>query len=56
MDGRFKEVDKKFEGLEEKMDGRFKEVDKKIDGVNNNIRDYLNHMQKASRNSLRIRG
>ena len=50
------EVNKKFEDLEEKMDGRFKEVDKKIDSVNNNMRDYLSHMQKATRNSLRTRG
>ncbi|MCJ1461609.1 hypothetical protein MMC07_000206 [Pseudocyphellaria aurata] len=38
------------------MDRRFKEVNKKIDGVNNNMRDYLNHIQKASRNFLRTRG
>ena len=49
MDSLFNEVDKKLEDLEKKMDGR-------IDGVNNNMRDYLNHMQKASRNFLRIRG
>ena len=59
MDGRFNEVDKKMEEVDkkmEKMDGRFNEVDKKIDGVDNKIRDYLNHIQKASRNFLRIRG
>jgi DNA anti-recombination protein RmuC len=56
MDRRFNEVDKKLEEKMEKMDRRFNEVDKKIDGVDNKIRDYLNHMQKASRNSLRTRG
>jgi len=56
MDGRFNEVDKKLEEKMEKMDRRFNEVDKKIDGVDNKIRDYLNHMQKASRNFLRTRG
>ncbi len=63
MDGRFNEVDKKLEEKMEKMDRRFNkvdkkldEVDKKIDGVDNKMRDYLNHMQKASRNFLRTRG
>ena len=60
MDRRFNEVDKKLEDLKEKMDKKFENLEKKmdgrIDGVNNNMRDYLNHMQKASRNFLRTRG
>ncbi len=56
MRTQFKEVEKQFENAEEKMDGRFKDVYKKIDGVDKKMRDYLNHMQKASRNFLRIRG
>jgi len=63
VDGRFNEVEKRSEDTEEKMrarlnkvDKKLDEVDKKIDGMDNKMRDYLNHMQKASRNFLRIRG
>ena len=59
VDKRFNAVDKKLEEVDKRfnaVDKKLEEVDKKIDGVNNNMRDYLNHMQKASRNSLRTRG
>ena len=56
MDGRFNEVDKKFIKVDKKLEDLEKKMDGRIDGVNNNMRDYLNHMQKASRNFLRTRG
>jgi tetrahydromethanopterin S-methyltransferase subunit G len=53
VDGRFNEVEKRLEDAKEKMDGGFKEVHKQIVEVDQEMRDHLNHIQKASRSFLR---
>ena len=56
LDGRLNEVDGKLNGRFNEVGRRFNEVNRKIDGVDKKMRDYLNHMQKASRNFLGVRG
>lgn len=62
MHKRFKKINKKFKNAKKKinkrfnkMNKKFKNLNKKIDDVNNNMRNCLNHMQKTSRNFLRIK-
>lgn len=53
VENKFQEVENKFQELENKMDRRFEELESKIDGK---LRRQLDHLHKASKNTLRTRG
>ena len=56
MKQRFGEVEQRFEQMEQQMKQRFGEVEQQFEKADKKLRNRLDHMQKASRNSLRIRG
>lgn len=60
VDNRFEEtknnISGRFEEIENKIDQRFKGISQRFEEADRKMRHRLDHLQKASRNSLRTRG